>query len=249
MKVTAVKTRKIVAGDDLFEIFDGSLKDFGECQVLAVASNIVSLCEGRVVRIGERDKDELVVDEAEYYLPPNNKYQLNLTIKNNILGVNAGIDESNTGGYFTLWPENPQESANKIREYLMKRFGVKHAGTVITDSKTTPLRWGVTGVALSHSGFEALNDYIGKPDIFGRVFKFEKANVADSLATAAVVVTGEGDEQTPLAVIEDLPFVNFQKRNPSREEIEMLKISIDEDVYGEILRRIEWKIGRDTRRK
>jgi putative folate metabolism gamma-glutamate ligase len=243
MKVTAIKTKRIVVGDDLFAVFDESLHELRDRSVVAVASNVVSLCEGRVVRIGERDKEELVREEAEFYLPPDNAYHLNLTVKNSMLGVNAGIDESNTDGYYTLWPEDPQESANRIREYLKKRFQLDHVGVVITDSKTTPLRWGVTGVAISHSGFAALKDYIGKPDIFGRVFKFEKANIADSLATAAVVVTGEGDEQTPIATIEDVPFVEFLDRNPTKEEIEMLSISMDEDVYGEMLRGMKWRKG------
>jgi len=244
MKVTAIKTKKIVVGDDLFKILDESVKDLKERSVVAIASNVVSLCEGRVVKIGEKNKETLIKEEAEYYLPPNNTYHLHLTVKNSILSVSAGIDESNTNGYYTFWPEDPPKSANKVREYLKKRFQVKHVGVVITDSKTTPLRWGVTGVAISHSGFAALNDYTGKPDLFGRLFRFEKANVADGLATSAVLVTGEGNEQTPIAVMEDLPFVEFQDRNPTGEEIEMLKISMDEDVYGEILRSVKWKKGK-----
>jgi F420-0:gamma-glutamyl ligase len=37
-----------------------------------------------------------------------------------------------------------------------------------------------------------------------------KVNVADALAAAAVLVMGEGSEQTPLVVIGDVPFVTFQ---------------------------------------
>ena len=244
MKVTALKTRVINAGDNLFEILDEAIESLKEKSVVAIASNVVSLCEGRVVKIGEADKEQLIKKEAEFFLPPDNRYHLHLTVKNSILSVNAGIDESNTNGYYTLWPKEAQESANTVRAYLKKRFGVNYVGVVITDSKTTPLRWGVTGAALAHSGFAALNDYTGKPDVFGRLFKFEKSNVADGLATSAVVVTGEGNEQTPLAVIEDVPFVKFQDRNPTDEELKMLAISMEDDVYGEILRSAKWRKGK-----
>src|SRR6266508_2193439 len=69
----------------------------------------------------------------------------------------------------------------------------------ITDSKTAPLRVGVTGVTLAYSGFQALNDYVGTKDLFGRAWRMIKVNVVDALATAAVLVMGEGSEQTPLA--------------------------------------------------
>jgi len=48
-------------------------------------------------------------------------------------------------------------------------------------------------------------------------------NVADALAAAAVLLMGEGKEQTPLAVLTDLPFVTFQDHNPSPAELAALK--------------------------
>ena len=45
---------------------------------------------------------------------------------------------------------------------------LKKVGVIITDSKTTPLRWGTSGVAISYSGFSPLKNYIGSPDIFGK---------------------------------------------------------------------------------
>jgi len=74
---------------------------------------------------------------------------------------------------------------------------------LITDSRVSPLRQGVFGMALGYSGFKGLRDYRGKPDIFGRTLKVTQVGVADSLATSAALVMGEGKEQQPLAVIED----------------------------------------------
>lgn len=217
-----------------------------ENSILAVTSKVVAICENRVVPIGAIDKKELVINEADLYIPhEENKYGYTITIKDNLLIPTSGIDESNGNGFYILWPSDPQKWANRIRNYLKKRFGLKNVGVIITDSKTTPLRWGTSGVCIAHAGFKALNDYIHTPDIFGRYLKVTKANIADSLAVAAVLQMGEGDEQTPLAIISDLEFVNFKKNNPSRKELEGLVISLDDDIYASLLKAVNWKKGRN----
>lgn len=245
MNVTPIHTEVVRAKSiDLLSFLDRYITKLSDRSVLAVTSKIVSLCEGRVREKTGTSREQLAEKEAELFLPAHeNKYGFSLAIKHSMLVPSAGIDESNADGKYVLWPKNPQKSANLVREYLAKRFLIKHIGVIITDSRATPLRWGTTGAALSHSGFAALNDYIGTPDIFGRKLKVTKANVRDALAAAAVVVMGEGREQTPLAVIEDVPFVFFQNRNPTKEELENLKISIKDDVYGSILKRAPWKKG------
>lgn len=229
----------------MLAFLDTYLTSFSEKSVLAVTSKIVSIMEGSIVKVDGADKDALVEAESEYYtLASENKYNFSLTVRNNSLVPTAGIDESNGNGYYILWPKDPQKSANTIREYLVKRFGVTDAGVIITDSKTTPLRWGVTGTAVSHSGFAPLTDLIGKPDIFGRDLHVTKVNIMDGLAASAVLVMGESDEQTPLAVITDVPFVHFQERNPTAEEIDSLHIAMDEDLYSSLLKNVDWKKGK-----
>jgi len=243
MKVKSIKTEPIVVGNNLLKILDKSISELTNNSVVAVTSKIISICEGNVAKISENNKDLLIKEQADYYLSKKNKYDFFLSIKNNIMIPSAGIDESNGNGYYVLWPKNPQNSANIIREYLSKKFKVNNLGVIIVDSKTTPLRWGVTGVAVSHSGFLALNNYIGSKDIFGKEFKVEKVNVADALAASAVLVMGEGNEQTPIAIIEDIPFVQFKNKNPSEKELKELAISIEDDLYGQILKSVKWKKG------
>ena len=245
MKIFPIKTHKIRPfKQNLLEILDKYLKTLRERSVVVITSKIVSACEGRVVKIKKVDKKEIIKKEAEYFLPPEeNKYNITLTIKGGLLLPAAGIDESNGAGYFTLWPKNPQKTANQVRKYLCRRFPVKKIGVIITDSKTTPLRWGTTGITIAHSGFAALNNYIGKKDIFGRKLKVTKANVVDGLAASAVLVMGEGAEQTPLAVIEDLPFVKFQNRDPSDKELKDLRMNIEDDLYGPLLKSVKWRKG------
>lgn len=248
MIAKAYKTKKVLSGDDLFEILESSLPKLEENSVVAVSSKIIALCEGRVAEDTEEIRDRLVEEEAEYYLPRHsNKYDFCISIKHNTFTATAGIDRSNGNGQLVLWPKDPQKSVNEIREWLVEKFNVQNIGVITTDSKTSPLRWGVTGVAIAHSGFEALKSYVGKPDIFGRLLHFEKTNIADSLATAATLVTGEGDEQTPLAVITDIPFVVFQPRNPTQEELDSLHIELEDDVFHPLLTAVAWKKGKGGR--
>ncbi|MEN9407630.1 MAG: hypothetical protein RLZZ455_846, partial [Candidatus Parcubacteria bacterium] len=187
MNVTACKTHKITTKDtDLKTILDTYLPHIKERSVVAITSKIVALCEGRVAEIGTIEKDELIKKESEYYIPSEeNQYGVSITIKNNIVIASAGIDESNADGKYVLWPDDPQESANRIREYLATSRGLKEVGVIITDSRLSPLRWGVTGVGIAHSGFEAVNDMRGKPDIFGRPLHVTKVNILDGLAAAS----------------------------------------------------------------
>lgn len=253
MNVQAFKTHKISPNENLYKILDSYLPDLPEKSVVVIASKIVGICEGRVVKIiSEQQKDAqktaLAEQEADFYLPREfNQYGFMITINKNIMVASAGVDESNSNGYFSLWPKNPQKSANEIREYLVKKYNLTQIGVIITDSKLTPLRWGVTGVSLCHSGFRALNSYIGKPDIYGHLMHAEQANIADSLATTAVTIMGEGNEQQPLALITDLPFVTFQQRNPTEEELDSLRINLEDDVYASLLTRVKWEKGKKNK--
>ncbi len=245
MHVQEIKTHKITDQDqDLFKILDQYISSLEENSVVAITSKIVAITQGRVVKVGEVDKTSLVHQEAQYYIPADqSKYGFTITIKEGLLIPTAGIDESNANGFYVLWPKDLQQTANQIREHLQQKFSLKNVGVIITDSKTTPLRWGVTGVGIVHSGFEALNNYIGQPDIFGKQMKVTKVNVMDALAASAVLVMGEGQEQTPLAIISELPFVHFQSHNPTQEELDSLKISLEDDLYEPILTSVKWQKG------
>ena len=246
MKVTAVRTKKITPKDtDIFKILDRYLLRLKDRSVVAVTSKILGITEGNVVKIGEGDKDTIIIQEAEYYLPrSSSKYNIILTIKRNAINFSSGVDESNSKGYYVLWPKDPQNSANKIREHLAKKHKKKNIGVIITDTASVPLRWGQRGVfVLAHSGFSALNSYIGKPDIFGKPLKMTSASISDALGTAAVLVMGEGAEQTPLAVIEDIPFVKFKQRNPTKKELLKLQMPLKDDLYAPLLKAVKWRKG------
>lgn len=239
-----IKTHKITTKDkNLFKILDDYLPSLKEGAVVAITSKIVAICQGRVADPQKCSRDELAAREADYYLP-RSRHGFMLTIKNNTFIASAGIDESNANGLFILWPTNPQKTANEIRQHLKKKYHLKNIGVIITDSHLTPLRSGTTGVCLAHSGFAALHNYVGGKDLFGRTFKVQQANLADALAAAAVLVMGEGKEQTPLAVIEDISFVKFQLRDPTKKELNTLRIKMNEDLFAPLLKSVKWRKGK-----
>ena len=195
-------------------------------------------------RDAEIRRDELAVEESDYFLPREyNQYGFMITIKNGIMIASGGIDRSNANGGLVLWPKDPQKSANQIREYLTKKNKINNLGVVLTDSKVYPMRLGVTGISIAHSGFNALKNYIGKPDIFGRLLQAEQSNMSDSLATAAVIEMGEGNEQRPLAVLEEITDLEFQPRNPTKKELKDLRIEIGDDIFSSFLTSVKWLKG------
>ena len=179
--------------------------------ILVVTSKIVALSEGRVMENGRGRKTRLIKQESQKAFKTRWCY---LTLKNGHWCPNAGIDESNADGKLILWPRDSYQSASTLRKILMRKFKIRKLGVLITDSRTFPLRAGVTGVALGYAGFEGLRDYRGKPDIFKRALKMTQTNVADALASAAVLLMGEGNEQMPLALIREALIKFTEKNNP-----------------------------------
>lgn len=250
MQVKAIKTKIVSLGDKVTELIADSVAKIPERSIVAVASKIVAYEQNQWVERDEHDqkqKQRLVQNQADYYLSPHSsKYQLMLAIKNNTLTVNAGIDESNAAGGYVLWPEDIQTAANTIWQFLRSHYNLHEVGVIITDSKTTPLRWGVTGTCLAHSGFIALHSYIGEQDLFGRPIVMEKSNIAEAVAAAATLEMGEVAEAQPLAVVTEVPYLVFQNQVPTAQELQELQIDLVDDVYGPLLTAVEWQAGHKT---
>ncbi len=225
-------------------LLDLHLDDLPNGAIVVVTSKIVSLCEGRVVQPAEASKAQLIEQESERYLTSPGVHGFQFTIAHNTLVPAAGIDESNVGGGYLLWPADPQASANAIRHHLRAQFGRARVGVIISDSTCSPLRRGTSGIAIAHSGFRAVNSYIGQLDLFGRPLKLSESNIAGGLAAAAVVLMGEGSESTPLCIIEDVPFVEFQDRNPTPTELAELAIPLEEDLFEPFLTAANWATGK-----
>lgn len=229
MLVIPVTTRVMLPPkDDLREVLDASLPKLRERDIVVVTSKIVSIGEGRCVPRGtSKEKKALIEKEAEYLARFKESRRSVFSVKGHTVVGSAGIDESNGNGYWTLWPKDPFMSAKNIWSYLKRKHGLSRLGIVITDSTSPPMRLGCIGISIGFFGIHPLLRYIGKKDLFGRTFKFERSNLVDGIAAAAVVVIGEGDEQTPLCIVRDVPNMRFASYDTSRE----LLIRPKQDIY------------------
>jgi F420-0:gamma-glutamyl ligase len=232
MNLKAFKTKLFREGDNLTAFITSEIKCIPENSVLVVTSKIVALSERRVV-IAEDEKEKIEIIKKESDFAMRTKYTW-LTIKNGTVLASAGVDESNADGKIILLPKDSFKTASQLRTKLIKYYKVKNLGIIISDSRLLPLRAGVVGIALGYAGFKGVRDYIGKPDLFGRLLKMSRTDIADSLATAAVLLMGEGDERQPLALVTNPPVVFVDKVNKNE-----LKIDIKEDVYQPLFEKIK----------
>ena len=231
--VHALRTEIFGAGDDLVQFVAASVPAtlVREELVLLVTSKIVSLAEERLVAHASIAKQDLVRREADVFFGEIG-HGCFLTVKENLLLPSAGIDESNSAtGDYILFPADPFASAEKLRQALQKRWGLQRLALLITDSHTSPLRRGVTGICLSYAGFKGVRSMVGKPDLFGRELRMTQMNLADGLAAAAVLMMGEGNESRPLAVIENAP-IEFSEKSDRAQ----LNMPLEEDLYYPLLR-------------
>lgn len=242
MQIKSIKTHRIVQGDCLESLLDTYILHLEERSVVAITSKVLSVIEGRFVNKNDIDKYQLIKQEADFLLKTDeNPYNIFLSIKDGLLIPSAGIDESNVDNVYVLYPSNPWQSAEIVWNYLRTKYKIKELGVIVTDSHTTIMRKGVTGIALSWCGFEPLCSYIGKPDLYEQPLKVTQINSVDALATAAVFMMGEGNEQTPLAIATEAPHMVFLDRPPSQEERKKILVSLEEDLYGPLLKAAQWE--------
>ena len=231
MRIKAIKTRIFNENENLIKFILKYAKKIPENSILVITSKIVALSEGRTTEYkNQSQKIKLIKQESSFAMKTKLTW---LTIKNGMVMASAGIDESNADGKIILLPKDSFKSAEFIHKELCKKFKIKNLGVLITDSRLFPLRAGIVGVALGYAGFKGIRNYIGKKDIFGRTLKFSRTDIADSLATSAVLCMGEGKEQQPLALINNAP-VEFTEKINKKE----LFISPQEDIFYPLIKNL-----------
>ena len=243
MRVTPYPTPIIQRNESLEAVCCAALPPLKERTILCVTSKVVSICEGRTVSKESTDKQTLIQQEADAWLLEDGVLasKFPLTIIHNLLIPAAGIDESNSQeGGFILYPLDPFASAEKLWRHLRGYFQINQLGVIFSDSHTTPLRRGTVGVALSWCGFKPFKDYRGQCDLFGRLLEVTTVNVVDGLAAACVLTMGEGNEGTPLALVEDLEDIVFLDAPPSEKDRKDLLIPHSDDIYAPLLRAARW---------
>ena len=122
--------------------------------------------------------------------------------KHGFVCANSGVDISNVPGerVVALLPEDPDASAQKIREEIRRLTGCDVA-VIISDTHGRPLREGEINIAIGVAGLKPIRDRRGEKDLFGYVLRVKQTAIADELASAAELVIGQADEGVPAAII------------------------------------------------
>ena len=226
-------------GDDLAGIVERALAATNETlqprDILILAQKVVSKVEGRSVDLKTvtpsrralelahaAHKDprvvELILAESTEVL----RHRPGAIIVAHRLGfvlANAGIDASNVGEdgdeHVLLLPTDPDRSCRELRVKLRERTGADVA-VLIIDSFGRAWRNGTVGTAIGVSGFPALADLRGKPDLFGRPLQITEVGLADELAAAASLMMGQAAEGAPIVLARGVP---YERRESSVQEL------------------------------
>lgn len=186
--------------------------------IVVVTHIIVSRAEGRIVDLEAVKPSEAAVRIAAYTGKDPRLVEVVLSesraIRRMAPGVlitetrqgfvcaNSGVDKSNVPGetIVALLPEDPDESARRIRERIEELTG-KRVAVIVSDTHGRAHRDGEINVAIGASGLEVIRDRRGERDLFGYVLQVKRTAIADELASAAELVIGQADEGIPAAII------------------------------------------------
>lgn len=222
IEVLPVEGLPIIApGDDLSAMLVDALRVLPPRQhdVLVVTSKIVSKAERRFVNLRDITPSPRAVELAAHTLKDPRLVELilresvaisrsapNVLITRHRLGftsANAAIDHSNVStdlDIVLLMPVDPDATAARLHEALSAAFGV-HIAVVIADSHGRPHRMGTVGVAVGVAGMPGVEDWRGRPDLFGFKLQHTDIGLADMVASAATLQLGQAAEGVPAALV------------------------------------------------
>ena len=221
LQVIPIKIQKEVeSGDDLVDLVL-ELFEINDGDVLVFSQKIISKNEGRILSLSSVNpslladgiassygKDprlvELILSESKRIVRMENGVII-VETKHGFVCANAGIDESNVkDGYATLLPDDPDKSANLLKDGIKQKTG-KNVAIIISDTFGRPFRLGQTDVAIGIAGLEPILDYNGKPDTFGKIMQVTAIAVADEICSTSELVMGKV-QKCPIAVIRNYNF-------------------------------------------
>jgi len=190
---------EITARADLAGLIAEAATGLADGDIVVVTSKIVSKAEGRVVRA---DREDAIDAETVRVVARRGETRIVETRHGLVLAA-AGVDTSNTPpGTVVLLPEDPDDSARRLRKDLQDRLGVR-LGMLVTDTLGRPWRTGQTDATIGAAGVAPLRDYRGTADAFGTALEVTVAAVADEIAGAADLVKGKAT-RIPVAVVRGL---------------------------------------------
>ena len=189
--------------------------------ILIFSQKIISKNEGRIVDLSSVNPSLLASGIASSYGKDPRLVELILSESKRIVRMqdsviivesnhgfvcaNAGIDESNVrDGYVTMLPEDPDQSADKLKKQIEQRTK-KNTAVIISDTFGRPFRLGQANIAIGIAGMEPIIDYKGKLDTFGKILQVTAIAVADELCSASELVMGKV-QNCPVAIVRNFKF-------------------------------------------
>jgi coenzyme F420-0:L-glutamate ligase/coenzyme F420-1:gamma-L-glutamate ligase len=204
-------------GDDLGELIR-SRTTLETGDVLVVAQKVVSKSEGRLVNLRSiKAGDDAVRIASQLVASPDprmvqvildesvrvlrSERVLITETRHGFVCANGGVDHSNVPGAdeLALLPEDPDASANRLRDRLRELTGAE-VGVIVSDTFGRPWRLGIVNVALGVSGVPALLDLRGSLDDEGQPLQATVLAPADELAAAAGLVMGKTN-RAPVVIV------------------------------------------------
>ena len=214
---------EITTGADLAALVAEAAADLRDGDIVVITSKIVSKAEGRVVTTSREQAIEAETARVVARRGPTTIAQT----RHGLVLAAAGVDESNTApGTVVLLPEDPDESARRLRKALQARTG-RTVGVIVTDTMGRPWRAGQTDNAIGAAGVTPVRDYRGEADTFGNILEVTVAAVADEIAAAADLVKGKS-RQVPAAVVRGLAALVTEQDGPGARAIIR---PADEDMF------------------
>jgi coenzyme F420-0:L-glutamate ligase/coenzyme F420-1:gamma-L-glutamate ligase len=180
---------EISEGDDLGSLVFAALPEpLQHNDVVVVTQKVVSKAEGRL--IADDDRKRAAEEESVRVLRRVGGMLISET-RHGFVCANAGVDGSNVAeGTVALLPLDPDLSARRLRAQLGHLSGLD-VGVIVSDTFGRAWRRGQTDIAIGVAGIEALLDYRGTTDTFGRELNATQIAVVDEIAGAAEMVMGK----------------------------------------------------------
>jgi len=214
---------EVSAGSDLAALIADATRDLRDGDILVVTSKIVSKAEGRVIAAS---REQAIEAETARVVARRGATTIAQTRHGLVLAA-AGVDESNTApGTVVLLPEDPDESARRLRKALHTSTGLR-IGVIVTDTMGRPWRAGQTDTAIGAAGVTPVRDYRGESDTFGNILEVTVAAVADEIAAAADLVKGKA-LRIPVAIVRGLADLVTDQDGPGAR---VLIRPADEDMF------------------
>ncbi|MBL4607614.1 MAG: coenzyme F420-0:L-glutamate ligase [Pseudomonadales bacterium] len=239
--------------DDLVDIIISSHANNGGSiengDILVIAQKIISKSENRYRTLEDitpsQEAKELaiivqkdpryvqaVLDESERVV----RKKPGVLIVEHRLGfihANAGIDQSNIQQHnnserILLLPENPDASAQTIRDGIKSALN-KDVAVIINDSMGRAWRNGTLGLTIGLAGILPIDDRVGEEDLFGKKLNVTAAAIADEIAAGASLLMGQTVEKTPVVIVRGYPL-------PDKPNLEVSTATLIRDKNHDLFR-------------